>query len=148
MSNVVKLASVFADEEDHQPRKPQPIERIIGEALRAERLKSGISLEGLGDITSISGQQWQKHFKGTNRLTVSRLLEAASVMGFNPGGFVNDLYDSTLDNGAMSARAEAAKHLSTPGALEVLGRFNAMTPERRRIVLRLMRELAGDDGKA
>lgn len=147
MSNVVKLASVVM-EPKHEPRKPRPIEKMIGEAIRTERMKVGISQEELGEGTGISFQQWGKIEKGENRLYVSRLLAAAAVVGFNPGAFVNNLYGIASNSNAMAAHAAASKHLNTPGAVELIGLFNALTPERRRIVLRLMRELAGDDGKA
>lgn len=146
-SNVVRLVPAV-DDTRNLARKPQAIEVMIGDALRTERLRASFSQERLGDSVGVSFQQIQKVEKGTNRLYVSRLLASASVLGFDPGVFVNDLYDGVLAEGALSARAETSRHLNTPGAMELIRLFNALSGKRRGVVLSLVRQLAGDDDQA
>ncbi len=147
MSNVVRLVPAVGDEaRDEAIVEKASVEAMIGAALRIERLRVRMSQENLGDGVGVSFQQVQKWEQGKNRISVSRLLTAAAVIGFDPGVFVTDLYDGTLTEGAVSARAEAAKNFDTLGVLELCRLFNAMTAKQRKVVLSLMRELAGDDG--
>jgi transcriptional regulator with XRE-family HTH domain len=145
-SNVVRLVPV--DDTRNLARKPQAIEVMVGDAWRTERLRAGFTQQRLGDSVGVTFQQIQKVEQGKNRLYVSRLLASASVLGFDPGVFVNDLYDGVLAEGAMSARAETAKHLNTPGALELIKLYNALTGNQRKVVLSMLRELAGEDDQA
>jgi transcriptional regulator with XRE-family HTH domain len=56
-------------------------EADIGARVRAARLVAGLSQEALADHLGITFQQVQKYEKGTNRVSVSRLVEIAAFTG-------------------------------------------------------------------
>ena len=59
----------------------------IGTRLRAARLAAGLTQEGLGKKLGITFQQIQKYEKGANRLSGSRLVQAAEAVGVAPAYF-------------------------------------------------------------
>jgi transcriptional regulator with XRE-family HTH domain len=59
---------------------PNPIDTHVGSRVRMRRMMLGISQEKLGEAFGISFQQVQKYEKGTNRISASRLQQAADVL--------------------------------------------------------------------
>jgi transcriptional regulator with XRE-family HTH domain len=57
------------------------IDKLIGEKIREERLKKGLSQEALAAKLGITFQQVQKYEKGTNRVGSGRLYEIAELLG-------------------------------------------------------------------
>jgi transcriptional regulator with XRE-family HTH domain len=55
-------------------------DRIVGERLRMRRKQLGMSQEKLGAALGITFQQIQKYEKGTNRISVGRLVRMAEVL--------------------------------------------------------------------
>ena len=62
-------------------KTPDAVDRFIGARVRMRRILVGMSQEKLGEALGITFQQIQKYEKGTNRITVSRLHQIASVLG-------------------------------------------------------------------
>ena len=63
------------------PRKTNSeLDTNIGARLRMRRLMLGMSQEALGEKLSLTFQQIQKHEKGTNRVSASRLYELAQAL--------------------------------------------------------------------
>jgi transcriptional regulator with XRE-family HTH domain len=60
---------------------PNPIDTHVRSRVRMRRMMLGISQEKLGEAFGISFQQVQKYEKGTNRISASRLQQAADVLG-------------------------------------------------------------------
>lgn len=58
-----------------------PIDVIVGQNLRAIRVKNGLSQEQLADAVGVSFQQIQKYECGKNRISASRLVEMANSLG-------------------------------------------------------------------
>ena len=56
-------------------------DKLIGEKIRAHRLKKGLSQEALAAKLGVTFQQVQKYEKGTNRVGSGRLYEIAEVLG-------------------------------------------------------------------
>lgn len=62
-------------------KSPDAVDRFIGARVRMRRILVGMSQEKLGEALGITFQQIQKYEKGTNRISVSRLHQIASVLG-------------------------------------------------------------------
>ncbi|MCX5495764.1 helix-turn-helix transcriptional regulator [Kaistia dalseonensis] len=58
-----------------------PIDIEVGRRVRLQRMSIGMSQEKLGDELGITFQQIQKYEKGTNRISASRLVRMATVLG-------------------------------------------------------------------
>jgi transcriptional regulator with XRE-family HTH domain len=55
------------------------IDKTIGRRLRAFRLAAKMSQASLGDILGVTFQQIQKYENGKNRLSGSRVIQAAAL---------------------------------------------------------------------
>jgi transcriptional regulator with XRE-family HTH domain len=62
-------------------KSPNPVDKHVGSRMRTRRLLAGMSQEKLGEALGITFQQIQKYEKGTNRISASRLQQAARVLG-------------------------------------------------------------------
>jgi transcriptional regulator with XRE-family HTH domain len=62
-------------------RSVNPIDRHIGQRVRARRLQIAMSQEKLGDKLGITFQQVQKYEKGVNRIGSGRLADIARILG-------------------------------------------------------------------
>jgi transcriptional regulator with XRE-family HTH domain len=62
-------------------KSPNPVDKHVGSRIRTRRLLVGLSQEKLGEALGITFQQIQKYEKGTNRISASRLQQAARVLG-------------------------------------------------------------------
>jgi transcriptional regulator with XRE-family HTH domain len=68
-------------------KKPNPIDIHVGSRIRLRRNMLGMSQEKLGESLGITFQQIQKYEKGANRLSGSRLVQAAEAVGVTPAYF-------------------------------------------------------------
>lgn len=60
-------------------RSSTEIDRIVGEKIHAIRKQRGLSLQSISTPMGISYQQLQKYEAGSDRITVSRLYDAAVI---------------------------------------------------------------------
>lgn len=65
-------------------KHPDPIDLEVGRRLRAQRKLAGISQQALAEAVGITFQQVQKYENGTNRISMSRLVRMAEVLGIDP----------------------------------------------------------------
>jgi transcriptional regulator with XRE-family HTH domain len=70
---------------------PHPVDVFVGQRLREARILAGVSQEELGDAIGVSFQAVQKYEHGENRLSASRLFQAAQFLGRPVSFFFNDL---------------------------------------------------------
>jgi transcriptional regulator with XRE-family HTH domain len=61
-------------------RLVKPVDQIIGQNIRANRLAQGLSQAALGDRIGVTFQQVQKYETGTNRVGGSRLIQIAKAL--------------------------------------------------------------------
>lgn len=59
---------------------PNPIDIHVGKRLRERRTMMGLSQQEIGRLLGVTFQQIQKNERGTNRMSASRLFEAARVL--------------------------------------------------------------------
>ena len=99
----------------------------IGSRVRMRRISVGMSQEKLGDMLGLTFQQVQKYEKGTNRISVSRLVDIAKILG------VASISSSTGVE-ERQARAGFAEEesppyisdmMSTPEGLQLIRTFTA-----------------------
>ncbi len=62
------------------PMTQDPIDVVIGEAVRARRIEIGVSQNALAKALGLSFQQIQKYELGENRIATSRLIHIARVL--------------------------------------------------------------------
>jgi transcriptional regulator with XRE-family HTH domain len=69
----------------HKKRVKNPTrEKEIGIRVNVMRIKRGITQEELGRRLGVSFQQVQKYEKGRNRLSATRLMDIAEILGGDP----------------------------------------------------------------
>ncbi|HJK87808.1 MAG TPA: helix-turn-helix transcriptional regulator [Candidatus Megaira endosymbiont of Hartmannula sinica] len=69
------------------------VDEYIGKKLSFLRISSGISRISLSEIIGVTPQQLQKYEKGTNRISISRLLVVANFFNTNINYFCKDISD-------------------------------------------------------
>ena len=74
-------------ENPHSARSSSDTDVKIGNALKIKRRILGLSQQELAEKLGVTFQQIQKYENGTNRITASRLNQAAEVFGISIGDF-------------------------------------------------------------
>ena len=69
------------------PKRARPVDVHVGQRIRALRMQRGLSQQSLAEAAGLTFQQVQKYEKGTNRVSASRLVEFAQVLGVEVGDF-------------------------------------------------------------
>ena len=69
------------------PKRTQPVDVHVGQRIRALRMQRGLSQQSLAHAAGLTFQQVQKYEKGANRVSASRLVEFAQVLGVEVGDF-------------------------------------------------------------
>lgn len=113
---------------------PDAVDVYVGERVRAERNRCGLSQGALGEAIGVTFQQVQKYERGANRISASMLVRIAQTLGVTAA----DLFPaadaplrSAIDIGAIR------------GGSELSERFFAMTPAQRTLFLQIAREFTG-----
>ena len=114
-----------------------PVDAHVGARLRLRRKLIGMSQEQLADALGITFQQVQKYERGANRISASKLYDAAQALSVPIGFF----FENLPEDGPIDEQASA--FLYTPDAVPLAQAFARIeTPSRRQAILDLMRELA------
>ncbi len=69
------------------------VDTRIGMRLRVRRMLIGMSQEKLGEQLGLTFQQVQKYEKGTNRISASRLFQAAHILGVRIDYFFEGIHE-------------------------------------------------------
>lgn len=119
--------------------QPDPIDIEVGARLRQLRRGQRRSQAELAAALGLTFQQVQKYETGANRLSASKIWEAAQYLEVSPSAFF-ELEDAT-------AYAVAPSHLVDKQTHELLSAWQAVeSTEQRAAVLNLLRSMA--TGKA
>jgi transcriptional regulator with XRE-family HTH domain len=118
---------------------PHPIDVFVGQRLREARILAGVSQEELGDAIGVSFQAVQKYEHGENRLSASRLFQAAQFLRRPVSFFFNDLEGApeAADGGGFSRdELELVRHYRhiddhdvRDNLLQVTRRISGLAPE-------------------
>ncbi len=79
----------------NEARLPALVDTYVGNRLRGRRKAIGMSQSQLGDALGLTFQQVQKYERGHNRISASKLYEAARAMGVQVSYFFDGLPDPT-----------------------------------------------------
>lgn len=114
-----------------ETRAPDDLDRALGHAIRLRRRSLELTQEQLAGACGISFQQVQKYENGANRVSFSRLVQIARALDCGVTGLM-----SALDQPqAAPADFECLRLMTLPGAVDLLRRYEAMTPEARRLLV-------------
>lgn len=122
----------------HSPNK---LDVALGLRIRQRRKGLGVSQTALAEAVGLTFQQIQKYERGFNRVSFSRLVDIAHALDCRVTDLIGD-----LDDGAMPSplfRQDTA-HLRESGAPELLAAYAAAPPSLRRVILKLVAEIARD----
>jgi len=119
-------------------KSPQKQGEYCGERIKQARLEAGMSQQTLAADLGISFQQIQKYERGTNRPSISRLIEISAVFErpvtwFWPelqNGAERDGFDDTISAFASSKDGHALAHV-----------FVELAPADRNVILIIARRL-------
>jgi len=111
---------------------------IIGQRLRAARLKEGVSQHELGKALSISFQQVQKYEKGVNRMDISRMLKACEILHVDMDYFLDDIEAKKKANGAHLAFDAI---MATREGVQVIQAMIELSPGQRQFLVDIARKL-------
>ena len=115
-------------------RAADDLDRALGNAIRLRRRSLNLTQEQLANACGISFQQVQKYENGANRVSFSRLVQIAQALACR----VTDL-TSALEQPEMApVDFEFLKLMTLPGAVDLLKRYEAMTPEARRLLVDML----------
>jgi transcriptional regulator with XRE-family HTH domain len=118
-------------------RRADNIDKIVGDNLRALRLRRGMSQSSLADQIGITFQQVQKYEKGSNRISAGRLYRIAKL--FNVP--IASLYDGL--EGVSGKGTSPAKLLTRRDATKLVEAFIQIREHTTRYaLLTLTRNLA------
>lgn len=128
-------------------RQPNMVDRHVGERVRLRRKQLGLSQDRLAEALGLTFQQVQKYERGANRISASKLFDAAAALEVEIPYFFDGLAPGARLDGVVATDAPAFEALSlTPEDIELLTAFRSITRKRtRRRVFELVRDLAQDD---
>ena len=112
------------------------------------RMLVGMSQEKLGEALGITFQQVQKYEKGTNRISVARLVDIAKILDVNIHFFFNGIKSARSDPGFAEEEAPPyiSEVMSTPEGLQLIRSFTSIkSPKVRKSVVQLVATLAAQD---
>jgi transcriptional regulator with XRE-family HTH domain len=125
------------------------IDVYVGARLRMRRMMLGMSQGKLGQLLGVTFQQIQKYEKGTNRISASRLKEAAHVLETSIDFFLEGApaQPSSLGGFAESSKAFDIAFLATSEGFQLNRAFlRIKDPKVRRRIIDLVVSLAPRDG--
>ena len=121
-------------------RKPDSVDKVVGQNIRIRRMASRMSQEQLAHNLGITFQQVQKYEKGTNRIGSGRLLRIASILGVE----LTELFDgASLPTRKGSKQASPLDLVSEPQSFRMMQAFSRIeNPDVRRSLLGLAEMMA------
>ena len=124
------------------------IDKEIGSRVRMRRVSIGMSQEKLGDMLGLTFQQVQKYEKGTNRISVSRLVDIAKILGVDIHFFFNGIKSIKAENGFAEEESPPyiSEVMSTPEGLQLIRTFTGIKNAKvRKSIVQLVSTLAAQD---
>jgi transcriptional regulator with XRE-family HTH domain len=124
------------------------IDKEIGSRVRMRRVSIGMSQEKLGDMLGLTFQQVQKYEKGTNRISVGRLVDIAKILGVDIHFFFNGIKSIKADAGFAEEDTPPyiSDVMSTPEGLQLIRTFTGIKNAKvRRSIVQLVAALAAQE---
>jgi len=123
-----------------------PVDLYVGARLRIRRKVLGLSQTQLAEALGITFQQIQKYERGANRISASKLYEAARLLQ-SPVSYFFEGLDETAQGDADDGFAlRMTQFVATPEGLELAGLFPRLSDRRlRRRVVDLVKAMVDDE---
>lgn len=115
-----------------------PVDTHVGARLRKMRKAAGMSQSTLAERLGITFQQVQKYERGTNRISASKLHDAALVLGVAIQDFFEGLNSDTPAPDPIASKVTTEPHLRR--LVELYQKVP--TPEERKRILDLVEVVA------
>jgi len=126
---------------------PNSIDIHVGSRLRMRRMMLGMSQEKLGEAFGLTFQQVQKYEKGTNRISASRLQQAAQMLDVSVPFFFEGAPGGHKLEGDAPSPAYVNEFVSSEDGLRLIKAFTRITrPAVRHRIVNLIQEIVGGDG--
>lgn len=116
---------------------PHPIDVSVGWQLRQARKSRGLSQAALGEAIGISFQQVQKYERGYNRVSASKLAEAALFLEVPIQYFFAEIVE-LLAGPAGAVDPMVAALAADTRALALLTAWRKLPPARRALIAELI----------
>ena len=133
-------------------KAPNPIDQQVGARLRMQRMLVGMSQEKLGEALGVTFQQIQKYEKGSNRISASRLRQAAHVLEVPVEFFYEGAPAPSAAGGEASESTTQpfdVAFLATTEGFQLNRAFlRIRDPKVRRRIVELVISLASEDEQA
>jgi hypothetical protein len=148
--HVHRYGPTGAEDEIIMTQKPtaevaHPVDIYVGARMRIRRKVLGLSQTQLADALGITFQQIQKYERGANRISASKLYDAARLLQ-SPVSYFFDGLEET-DNGEDDGVAQRmTQFVATPEGLELADLFPRLNDRRlRRRVVDLVKAMVDDE---
>jgi transcriptional regulator with XRE-family HTH domain len=124
------------------------IDKEIGSRMRMRRVSIGMSQEKLGDMLGLTFQQVQKYEKGTNRISVGRLVDIAKILSVDIHFFFNGIKSVKADMGFAEEASPPyiSEVMSTPEGLQLIRTFTSIKSAKvRKSIVHLLSAIAAQE---
>jgi transcriptional regulator with XRE-family HTH domain len=125
-----------------QSHSPNKLDVALGLRIRQRRKALGVSQTALAEAVGLTFQQIQKYERGFNRVSFSRLVDIAHALDCRVVDLIGDLDDASVTPSPLFR--QDTTHLRESGAPELLAAYSAAPPSLRRVILKLVSEIARD----
>src|SRR5215216_3894185 len=102
---------------------PDSADRYVGQRMRIRRRELGLSQAVLADELGITFQQVQKYERGANRVSASKLFQAAVCLGVSVSYFFEGLPGAKASGEDASLAQQWGEFFSTTGSMELATAF-------------------------
>lgn len=132
MRPALSLARVATPETASASRQADSVDVAVGDIIRSERMRVGLSQGQLGEFIGVTFQQIQKYERGVNRVSASMLTRIARALNVPVGSLFPP------DGAPVNDRPSLG---SAPGGHELTECYLVMSPEDRATLLAVARAL-------
>jgi transcriptional regulator with XRE-family HTH domain len=122
-------------------RRTGPIDKYLGDRLRARRIMMKMSQGDLGKSLGLTFQQIQKYEKGTNRMSAALMVPLAKILDIDIGYFYDEI-PNTKHSGEIEMPALTELALTLHGRQLIDAFLNLKNDALRGAVADLARVLA------
>jgi transcriptional regulator with XRE-family HTH domain len=131
-----------------QTKVPNPIDIHVGSRLRMRRMMLGMSQEKLGEAFGLTFQQVQKYEKGTNRISASRLQQAAQILDVLAPFFFEGAPGGHALGEEVPSPVYINEFVSSEDGLRLIKAFTRIgRPAVRHRIVNLVQDIAGGEGE-
>jgi transcriptional regulator with XRE-family HTH domain len=125
-----------------------PVDKHVGSRLRMRRLMLSMSQEKLGDAFGLTFQQVQKYEKGMNRISASRLQQAAQILDVSVPFFFEGAPGGHELDGNASSPAYVNEFISSEDGVRLIKAFmRGPRPAVRHRIVNLVEEIVAAIGE-